>query len=266
MHPLVEVGLLGVDVPVEVDDAQVAVEVLGHPAHGGVADRVVAAEHHRERARGVDVTDRLGDLVERLLDVRRDGEDVAEVRDRDRLAQVDAELEGVRAVQRGDLADALRAEAGARAVRGAAVEGRAEHRHVVLAAAAHVLQVGRLEERVDAGEVRQLAAAERGDATVHDGVRAGQAELEAAGDLLVPLGGGQLRLALHGVARFGTVVVVRVGHGHLREEEPGWETVQPGLAVSRAFVPPWSARGAASRRARLRLSVQPRPRERAAEP
>ena len=131
----------------------------------------------------------------------RDREDVAEVGDGDRLAQVDAQLEAVRPVERGDLADALRAEPGAGAVGGAAVERGAEHGDVVLAAAAHVLEVGRLEEGVDAGEVRQLAAGERRDAPVDDGVRAGQAELEAAGDLLLPLGGRQLGLALDGVAR-----------------------------------------------------------------
>ena len=95
--------------------------------------------------------------------------------------------------------------------------GRAEHRDVVLAAAAHVLQVGRLEEGVDAGEVRQLAAGEGRDALVDDGVRAGQAELEAAGDLLLPLGGGQLGLALDGGPRLGAVAVVQrritaIGH------------------------------------------------------
>ena len=123
-----------------------------------------------------------------------DREDVAEVGDGDRLAQVDAELEAVRPVERGDLADALRPEAGAGAVGRAAVERRAEHGDVVLAAAAHVLDVRRLEEGVDAGEVRQLAAAEGRDALVDDRVGAGQAELQAAGDLLLPLRGRQLGL------------------------------------------------------------------------
>ena len=49
------------------------------------------------------------------------------------------------------------------AVGRAAVERGAEHGDVVLAAAAHVLDVRRLEEGVDAGEVRQLAAAEGRD-------------------------------------------------------------------------------------------------------
>ena len=210
VHPLVEVGLLGVHVPVEVDDPEVAAaEVRGDAAGGRVADGVVAAEHHGERPAGVDVRDGLGDLVERLLDVARDGEDVAQVGDGDRLAQVDAQLEAVRAVQRGDLADALWAEPGAGAVGGAAVERGAEHGDVVLAAAAHVLQVRRLEERVDPGEVRQLAAGERGDAAVDDGVGARQAQLQAAGDLLLVLRGGQGGLSSHGECSLRPIVVVQ---------------------------------------------------------
>jgi hypothetical protein len=40
--------------------------------------------------------------------------------------------------------------------------------HVVVANLVHILQVGRLHEGVDAGEVGQLAAGERGDVAVHD--------------------------------------------------------------------------------------------------
>ena len=51
VHPLVEVGLLGVDVAVEVDDPEVAAARCGgDAARGRVADRVVAAEHDREGA------------------------------------------------------------------------------------------------------------------------------------------------------------------------------------------------------------------------
>jgi hypothetical protein len=126
----------------------------GDAASGRVADGVVAAEHHGKGAGRVDVRHGLGDLVERLLDVAGDREDVAEVGDGDRLAQVDAQLEAVRAVERGDLADALGAEPGARPVGGPAVERGAEHGDVVLTAAADVLDVGGLEEGVDAREVR----------------------------------------------------------------------------------------------------------------
>ena len=49
------------------------------PAHRREADRVVAAEDDGEGARRRDVRHRVRDLVERLLDVRRDREDVARV-------------------------------------------------------------------------------------------------------------------------------------------------------------------------------------------
>src|SRR6266496_183092 len=159
---------------VEVDDAQVAtVQVLGHRTGGREADGVVTTEHDRQRTRGEHVPDTLGDLVERLLDVARDREDVADIRDRDRLSQVDTELEVVRAVQRGDLPDALRPEPRTGTVGGAAVERGAEHHHVVLTRPTDVLDVRRLQKGVDAGKVWQLPARERGDPFVHNGVRAG---------------------------------------------------------------------------------------------
>src|SRR5207244_4080442 len=74
--------------------------------------------------------------------------------------------------------DALRPEARARPVGGAAVEGHAEHRGIVLAGIAHVLDIGRLEERVDAGVMRQLAAREGRDALVLEAVGARQAHLQ----------------------------------------------------------------------------------------
>ncbi len=99
------------------------------------------------------------------------------------------------------------------------------------------------------GEVRQLAAGERGDAFVHNGVGAGQAKLEAAGDLLVPLRGGQLRLALDGVAGFGPVVVVQsvvAAHGYLRNDGP--TASGRATALSRVFIPPWSGSTSAASR------------------
>ena len=170
---------------------------------------MVAAEDDRHGAALVDVGDGLRDLVEGLLDVRGDREDVAEVTNRNRFAQVDAELEAVRAVERRDLANSLGAEASAGAIGGATVEGRAEDSNVVLAGAAHVLDVGRLQEGVDAGEVRQLAAAEGGDRAVLDRVGALEAELKAAGDLLVALRRRHQRLGLDGVFGLGAVVVVQ---------------------------------------------------------
>ena len=244
-------------------------QVLGDAADGRVADRVVAAEHDRERAAGVDVRDGLGDLVEGLLDV------AGIVKMSPRSAMV---IDSRRSTPSSKLygpysAEILRMpcgpEAGARAVGGAAVERGAEHRDVVLAAAAHVLHVRRLEEGVDAGEVRQLAAGERRDALVDDGVGARQAELQAAGDLLLPLRGRQLGLRAHGESGFGAVVVVHLGKVAVgravglagvvvkprsSRRVPAGTAAPP--AVSRAFVPPWDGYAQRKEHSRLRLSDQ----------
>ena len=74
-----QVVLGHVGVAVEVDDADVAVDVGRQAADVGIADRVVAAEDDRENFALVDVGDRLVDLVEALLDVGRDDRDIADV-------------------------------------------------------------------------------------------------------------------------------------------------------------------------------------------
>jgi len=89
VHPLVEVGLLGVDVAVEVDDADVPVEVRRQTADRRETDRVISAQHHGHRAGLRDVRHSLADLVERLLQVPGDGEHVAEVDHVHLLTQID---------------------------------------------------------------------------------------------------------------------------------------------------------------------------------
>jgi hypothetical protein len=49
---------------------------------------------------------------------------------------------------------------------------------ILLVVLVDVLDIGRLQEGVDAGEMGQLAARERGDALVDDGVRTGQPKLQ----------------------------------------------------------------------------------------
>jgi hypothetical protein len=109
-----------------------------------VADRVVAAQRHREGAAGVHVPDGLVDLVEALLDVARDGEHVAEIADGYALPQVNGELEAVGPIQRRDLPHPLGAEPGTRPVGRARIQRHPEHGHVILTAAPHILQVRRL--------------------------------------------------------------------------------------------------------------------------
>ena len=93
VHPLVHVVLRHIGVPVEVDDADIAVDEQRQSANIGVSDRVVAAEDDREDLALVDVGDGLVDLVEALLDIGRDYRNVADIDDVQRLRQVNPHLE-----------------------------------------------------------------------------------------------------------------------------------------------------------------------------
>ena len=172
--------------------------------------------------------DAAGDLVEALLEIGRDGEDVAGVAERHLLAQVDAELVVVGRVERRDAADALRPEAGAGPVGGAAVERDADDRRVILADVADVLDIGRLQEGVDAGEMRQLAAREGRDRLVGQRVRAGQAHVERPLLLLAPAVLRQLPL---GLDRLPALRVAGVEIGMVRRCG-GWRRVEAGAAVA----------------------------------
>src|SRR5437879_10212706 len=108
----------------------------------------------------------LGDLVEALFEIGRDGEDVTGIAQRHLFAQVDTELVIVRRVERRDAADALRAEAGSGPVGGAAVERNAHDSCVISADIADILDIGRLQESVYARKMRQLAARECRDRLV----------------------------------------------------------------------------------------------------
>ena len=80
MHALVEIGVLCVHMPVEVNDAEfAAMEMLGDPTHCREAKGMVAAEHHGKCPTGVHVRDGLTDLIERLFDVAGNGKHVAEI-------------------------------------------------------------------------------------------------------------------------------------------------------------------------------------------
>ena len=111
------------------------------------------------------------DLVEALFQIGGNGEDVARVAQRHLLAQIDADLVVIRRVERRDAADALRPEAGAGAIGGAAVERDADHRCIVFRDIAHILHIGRLQEGVDPGEMRQLARARKSESFCRSGIR-----------------------------------------------------------------------------------------------
>ena len=125
---------------------------------------------------------------------------------------------------------APRAEAGAGPVGRARVVGGADDGHVVLAARAHVLDVGLLQERVDAGVVRQLAPAEGGDGPVDDRVGARQAHLQAPGDLPPPAVEGDEGLRLQRPPGLGPVPVVNC-HLRLLLSRARPETEKPGRSM-----------------------------------
>ena len=215
MHPLVEVGLLGVDVPVEMDDADVAVQIGRHPADGGKPDRMVAAEHDGHHALLHDVRHRLADLVERFLQIARNGEDVTDVDHVQLLAQIDAQLVVVGAKQVGRAPDSLRTESGAGPVGGARVEWYAEDGHLGVVDLVHILDERTFQEcPALAGEVRQFAADEGRDPAVADRRRGLEAEGQASFDLLALPTIGQLGFGLLGPRAFA-VQRFRgfIGHG-----------------------------------------------------
>ncbi len=128
-----------------------------------------------------------GDLIVALGDVGRT-ENVADVAHLQRFAQIHAQLEVVGGVERGNAANSLRTEARAGAIGGPDIERHAQEGDVILAHFSHVLQIVRLQERVDAGPVRQFSALEATDlGLVLNGVDALQAELFAAANFFLPL-------------------------------------------------------------------------------
>ncbi len=162
----------------------------------GKADGVVPTEHDRHDALLRDVRHCLADLVERLLQVARDGEHVADVDDVELLAEIDAGLVVVCAEEVGRPPDSLRAEPGAGPVGGARVERHAEDRDLGVVDLVDVLDERTFQERAAfAREVRLLAADERRDGPVVDGRRGLEAEAQAALDLLAEAAFGRLASA-----------------------------------------------------------------------
>jgi hypothetical protein len=79
VHPLIHVALLDIDVSIQVDDPHTPFDVGRDRPHVRVADRMVTADHDRERALLVHERHGAIDLIEGLLDIGRDHEDVAGV-------------------------------------------------------------------------------------------------------------------------------------------------------------------------------------------
>ena len=155
MHAFVEIGLLCIDMTVEVQDAEfLAVHILSHPSHSRKSQRMVSPQDYWKGPARIDMADSFTDLVKGLLDIAWNGEYVAEIAHGNGLPEIHAKLKTIGAVQRGDLADALWTESGTGSIGGPAIERRPENRNVVFPALADILDIRRFGEGIDAGEVR----------------------------------------------------------------------------------------------------------------
>src|SRR6266478_2843601 len=185
------------------NDADALGRALRNAAHAGKSDRMVAAEHQRQRARREHMGDAPGYLVEALLQISRDREYVAGIAQRHLLAQVDAELVVVRRVERRDAANALRSEASPGPIGRAGIERDADQRRIILADVAHILHIGRLQKGVDAGKMRQLSACKGRYRLVRQAFGAGQAHVERPLLFPAPTRFRQLPLRLGGFPALG---------------------------------------------------------------
>src|SRR5258708_6968284 len=131
--------------------------------------------------------DRLGHLIEGLLDVAGDDEDVADVAEIELLVEIDTAVDRIAVVKRGNAPDRLRTETGARPIGRRRVERHADEGRLELADRADVLAIGRLHEGVDPGEGGLMAPAEAGDRPIDDRPGALEAEAQRALDLLLLL-------------------------------------------------------------------------------
>lgn len=152
--------------PVDVNDADIAVDVRSDPADIGEAEAVIASADDREDARRIDVRYGLGDLIESLFDVARNDKDVAGIAEVQLLVDVNAAIEPVTVIESGDPPNGLGPKPGAWSISGRRIERRADECGFVLTNLADVLALGDFHESIDAGEGRLVAAAEQRDAAV----------------------------------------------------------------------------------------------------
>ena len=160
------------------DDADALGCALRDPAHAGKSDRVIAAQHDGQRPGRGHVCDAARDLIEALFQIRRNGKHVASVAQCHLLAQVDAKFIVIRGIQRRYPPDSLRPEPGARPIGRPRIKWDANHRRVVPRHVPHILDIRRLQERVDASEMRQFAARKGGDGAIGQALRPRQPHVE----------------------------------------------------------------------------------------
>jgi hypothetical protein len=199
VHPLIHILFLDIDMAVDMDDADIAVDMRSDAAHIGEAQAVVAAADDRKHARGKDMGNRLGDLVEGLFDVAGDDENVAGIAQVEFLVDVDAAVEPVAVIERRDAPHRLRSKARSGPISGRRIERRADKGRLEVADLADVLAIGGLHEGIDAGKGRLMAAAEQRDVAVDHRTGGFESELKRPLDLLALLVLRDARQRLHGL-------------------------------------------------------------------
>ena len=195
---------------IEMHDPDAFGRAFRDPAHCRIADGMVAADDDRHGPGRKDMRTGTTDLIEALFDIAGNGEDIAGIAQRHLFAQIDSHFIVVGRVERRNLAQALRPETRPRTIGRAPIEGHAQHGRVILADLLHILRIGRLQEGVDPGVMRQFPAREGRDRLVVQRIRSGQAHAQGPGLFLVPFAFGQFRLVHHGgpAAQFGQVGVM----------------------------------------------------------
>lgn len=77
-----------------------------------------------------------------------------------------------------------------------------------MAALADIFDIGSLDKRVDAGEVREFPTAECGNPAIFNGIGARQTQFEASCDFFFIFCGRQQRLGFHRILGLRTVLVM----------------------------------------------------------
>ncbi len=134
---------------VEVDNADISIDKGRDTAHIGVADGMISSQNNREDLALSNVGQRLGNLIERFLEVGGDDSDVACIHHLERAREIDTEsgIIGAQILGR-DLAHGCWSKAGTGTIRGAAVIGRPDDDHILIIELSHVLEKWNPEERL----------------------------------------------------------------------------------------------------------------------
>ena len=169
MHSFVQIFLLNIGVPIDVNDTNILGRDTGNPAHGGIPDAVISSQNNGHGSRTGNVSDGVTDLIETLFDIGRNGKDVAGIAERHLFSQINAAFVIVGRVEGTDATNALRTKASTGTVGTSTIKGNPHDGGVVISHQPGIFDVGSLEEGIDPGKVRQFSAAKGRNGLVFDG-------------------------------------------------------------------------------------------------